>query len=126
MPSTTRRTVKPQIPLAVMIGASGTAKLAGVKFTRDNFARWGYADWWRPAIGAVEVATALAALAGLKSHSARQLAAAGALSSMGGAIATHEIAGDAKYNHVIAGTVAALGAATLFDLTLGRGAAQAE
>ena len=119
MSSDAKTTVAPQIPLAVMIGAAGTAKLAGAQFTRDNFKRWGYADWWRPAIGAVEVGTALAALAGLRSKPARQLAAAGALSTMGGAIATHSIAGDAVYNHFMAGSVAALGAATLFEITLG-------
>jgi hypothetical protein len=119
MSTDAKTTVKPQIPLAVMIGASGAAKLAGTQFTRDNFQRWGYADWWRPVIGAVEVGTALAALIGLRSRPARQLAAAGALSTMGGAIATHTIAGDAPYNHALAGAVAGLGAATLFEISLG-------
>ena len=103
-----------------MIGAAGAAKLAGAQFTKENFARWGYPDPWRPAIGAVEVATALLAVAGLKSDLARKAAGVGALSSMGGAIATHTIAGEPAYNLIPPFVVAGLGVAAVYDLSLTR------
>ncbi len=114
MPTPAKRSINPQLPIAVGLGASGAAKLAGVQFTRDNFKRWGYADWWRPAIGAIEVATAATALVGLRHDGARTLAAASTLATMGGAIATHLTAGEPAYNAVPAVALAGFGVVALF------------
>jgi hypothetical protein len=113
MASAQTLTDRPELAIAAVIGISGTAKLAGAPFTKANFARWGYADWWRPAIGAVEVATALAALASRQNGLARRAAAVGTLSTMGGAIATHTMADEPTYNAIPALVLAALAAATL-------------
>lgn len=82
------------------LGAAGAAKLASTKFTRDNFARWGYPDPARFVIGAIEVGVAGAAIAGMRAREARPVAAIGTLCSMAGALATHIRAGDSAPNYV--------------------------
>ncbi len=116
MPSAQTVLARPEWAIAAVIGASGAAKLAGARFTRENFKRWGYADWWRPAIGAVEVGTAVAAVIGRQSSVARRAAAIGTLSTMGGAIATHTMADEPTYNVIPALALAGLAVATLFDV----------
>ncbi len=116
MGSAKTTTLGPEVPIAAMIGAAGSAKLAGAEFTKQNFKRWGYADWWRPAIGAFEVGTAAAAIVGLKSPAARKAAAIGTLTTMGGAIATHTIHGEPKYNLIPPLLLAGLAVASLYDV----------
>jgi hypothetical protein len=118
MTSTTARTVGPEPLIAVLMATAGAAKLAGTEVTRQNFHRWGYANWWRPAIGAVEVATAAAAVAGLRYRYARHLAAIGTLSTMGGAIATHTLSGDGAANLIPPVLLAGLAAASLLDVNV--------
>jgi hypothetical protein len=117
MASDTTIIIGPEPLIAAVMGAAGTAKLAGAQFTKQNFRRWGYADWWRPAIGAVEVGTAAAALAGLKSPAARKAAVIGTLSTMGGAIATHTIHSEPVYNLIPPLLLAGLAVASLYDVT---------
>jgi hypothetical protein len=109
--------VGPEPVIAAVIGASGTAKLAGAEFTKQNFKRWGYADWWRPAIGVVEVGTAAAALLGMRSGAARKAAAICTLATMGGAIATHTIHSEPKYTLIPPLLLATLAVASLYDVT---------
>jgi hypothetical protein len=89
-------------PLALIgagLGAAGTAKLAGVSFTKENFERWGYPAWSRIVVGAIEVGVAAAAFSGLRDPQARPVAALGTLCAMTGAIATHARAGDSAPNY---------------------------
>lgn len=45
--------------LAAAMAIGGTLNLAGPGFVRDEFRRWGYPAWLRPAVGAAEWAAAL-------------------------------------------------------------------
>lgn len=44
--------------LGALFVMSGGSKLAGVQQHVDNFARWGYPDWFRLVVGALEVVAA--------------------------------------------------------------------
>jgi hypothetical protein len=112
--------VGPEPLIAALMGIGGITKLAGAEFAKQNFRRWGYADWWRPAIGVVEVVTAGAAVAGLRYKYARHIAAIGTLSTMGGAIATHALSDDAAYNYVFPVLLAGLAVASLLDVNVTR------
>lgn len=71
--------------LALVFALSGTAKLAGLDFEVQAFARWGYPLWFMVAVGAAELAGAAALL--VRRLSA--LAAAGLAALMVGAVSTH-------------------------------------
>jgi uncharacterized membrane protein YphA (DoxX/SURF4 family) len=45
--------------LAAAMAIGGTLNLAGPAFVREEFARWGYPGWLRPAVGVVEWVAAL-------------------------------------------------------------------
>ena len=45
--------------LAALFLMAGGSKLAGVEMHIQNFARWGWPDWMRIAIGAIEVTAAV-------------------------------------------------------------------
>lgn len=69
--------------LVVVFALSGGAKLAGLEFEVQAFARWGYPPWFMYAVGAAEAAGALALLT-------RRYGALAALAAlMVGALATH-------------------------------------
>ena len=106
-------TVNPLVVIGVGLGATGTAKLAGVKVTTERFDRWGYPAWLRIVMGAVEVGTAAAAISALRDPKARPVAALGTPGCMTGAIATHARAGDSAPNYVPAIGLAAAAVATL-------------
>jgi hypothetical protein len=106
-------TVKPLAVIGVGLGATGTAKLAGAKVTKERFDRWGYPAWSRIVMGAFEVGIAAAAISALRDPQARPVAAFGTLCSMTGAIATHARAGDSALNYVPAIGLAAAAVATL-------------
>ncbi len=71
--------------LAVVFLSSGAGKLAGGQFSTEGFARWGYPDWLRLLIGAIEVAGAI----GLAGRATTSIAAAGLAVVMAGAAVTH-------------------------------------
>lgn len=73
--------------LALVFALSGVAKLAGLEFEVQAFARWGYPLWFMVAVGLAEVAGALALLM----PRLRALAAAALSALMVGAVATHVI-----------------------------------
>jgi len=73
--------------LALVFALSGAAKLAGLPFEIEAFARWGYPLWFMYATGAIEVAGAVALLA----RRVSALAAAGLAAMMVGALGTHVI-----------------------------------
>jgi len=73
--------------LALVFALSGGAKLAGLGFEIEAFARWGYPLWFMYAVGVAEAAGAAALLV-----SRLSAAAAGALAAMMiGALGTHVI-----------------------------------
>lgn len=71
--------------LAAVFLASGAGKLAGSQFATDSFARWGYPDWSRLLVGALEVAGAI----GLAVRVTASMAAGGLALLMAGAAVTH-------------------------------------
>lgn len=71
--------------LAAVFLASGASKLAGSGFSTESFARWGYPDWLRVLVGALEVAGAV----GLVLPATRRSAASGLALLMIGAAITH-------------------------------------
>lgn len=73
--------------LALVFALSGAAKLAGLEFEVQAFARWGYPLWFMVAVGAAEVTGALALLV----PRLQALAAAALSALMVGAIGTHVI-----------------------------------
>lgn len=81
--------------LAVIFGAAGAAKIAGVQFTRDNFDRWPIDATLREPIGAIEVVLAVLALVGLANDGAAIVAALGMIVAMAIATWVHVKAQDA-------------------------------
>lgn len=73
--------------LALVFALSGGAKLAGLEFEIQAFARWGYPPWFMVVVGVVEVAGAIALLVGRLSAAA----AAALAAMMVGALGTHVI-----------------------------------
>lgn len=73
--------------LALIFLASGGAKLAGLDFEIQAFARWGYPIEFMYAVGVAEVAGGLALLV----RRVSALAAVGLTALMVGAVATHVI-----------------------------------
>jgi putative oxidoreductase len=75
------------ILLALIFLASGGAKLAGLEFEIEAFARWGYPLWFMYLTGIIEVAGAMLLLVPRLSA----LASAGLAAFMLGAIGTHVV-----------------------------------
>jgi uncharacterized membrane protein YphA (DoxX/SURF4 family) len=88
------------IVLAVVFVLASVSKLAGLRFARENFKRWGMRDRQRLAVGAVEVALAILAVIGTDSNTAAAMAAGGALALMAGALRTHIRAHDELKQYV--------------------------
>ncbi|MEV4421393.1 DoxX family protein [Patulibacter sp. NPDC049589] len=74
------------IVLALIFGAAGAAKVAGVPFTVDNFERWPIESTLRFPIGVIEVVLAILALVGIANDGAAIVSALGMIVAM--AIAT--------------------------------------
>jgi uncharacterized membrane protein YphA (DoxX/SURF4 family) len=77
------------IVLGVVFLAAGAGKVAGVRFTRDNFARWPIDKGQRVPIGVVEIVIGVLALIGLGSDGVAVVACVGVLISMAIALAVH-------------------------------------
>jgi uncharacterized membrane protein YphA (DoxX/SURF4 family) len=80
--------------LALIFGAAGAAKVAGVPFTRDNFDRWPIDASLREPIGALEIVLAVLALVGLANDGAAIVSALGMIVAMGIATWVHVRAQD--------------------------------
>lgn len=76
--------------LAVAFLGSGGSKLAGVPMHVENFARWGYPQWFRVVVGGVEVAAAALLLV----PRLATYAAAALVLVMVGAVGTHVMNGE--------------------------------
>ena len=73
--------------LAFVFLMAGIPKLLGVEAHVQHFARWGYPDWFRVVVGAVETASAVLVLI----PRLASLGAAGIVTIMAGATYTHVI-----------------------------------
>jgi uncharacterized membrane protein YphA (DoxX/SURF4 family) len=73
--------------LAFVFLMAGIPKLLGVEAHVQHFARWGYPDWFRVVVGAVETASAILLLIPRLAY----LGAAGIATIMAGATYTHVI-----------------------------------
>ncbi|MBI1930713.1 DoxX family protein [Candidatus Poribacteria bacterium] len=83
-------TLSVSVLLALVFLGSGGSKLAGVRMHIENFARWGYPNWFMYVTGLVEVAGAALVLV----PATRFYGAALLVCTMLGAIVTHLKAGE--------------------------------
>jgi len=81
----TRALIATRFVLAAIFLFSGASKIAGSQFSIESFARWGYPDWFRVLVGALEVTGAF----GLAGRATSPAAAAGLALLMAGAAVTH-------------------------------------
>lgn len=77
------------IVLAVVFAAAGSAKVAGARFTRENFERWPIDAGLRVLIGVIELLLAVLALVGLASDAVAVVAAVGVIIAMAIALTVH-------------------------------------
>ncbi len=99
--------------IAFALGGAGVAKLLRAKPVMANFEKWGYPSWARPAVGAIEIGIAAAALAGYNDPPSRFVAGVGTLCTMAGAAATHKRAGDPVFEYIPVLALTAAGVAAL-------------
>lgn len=104
------------IVLAVIFALTGIAKVAGVRFTKESFERFGLSDPTRQSIGVVEVGLAALAVIGLGANTVAAIAAVGALIIMVGAFRTHIRVKDSADQYLAATVVTAAAVVVLATL----------